>query len=77
MILVNIRSYIDRRESQVTDFTKLGEVEFSQCHLRWTAVLLSFFILLILKLDFQSLLFLEGFPEEISNDCMAKVGLMV
>ena len=32
---------------------------------------------LILKLDFQSLLFLEGFPEEISNDCMAKVGLMV
>ena len=34
-------------------------------------------ILLILKLDFQSLLFLERFPEEISNDCMAKVGLMV
>ena len=33
IILVNIRSYIDRRESQVTDFTKLGEVEFSQCHL--------------------------------------------
>ena len=32
---------------------------------------------LILKLDFQSLLFLEGFPEEISNDCIAKVGLMV
>ena len=29
--------------------------------------LLSFFILLILKLDFQSLLFLERFPEEISK----------
>ncbi|RHI74180.1 hypothetical protein DW157_06605 [Bacteroides eggerthii] len=51
-------------ESQVTDFIKLGEVEFSRCHIRWAAVLLSFFILLILKLDFRSLPFLEDFPKE-------------